>query len=212
MARCSDIDPLTTALRGRRSAARGPARVAGHIEDCPSCHRHVAAERSARTVVRAHADTLIDAAPAHLRGRCAAAGRSGRPAVWGCPCSAGRGWPMALAATLVLAVAAARRSTALVVNPSTGRRGPARPRPPEVLRPVRGAGGLCSPPRCRPPSRRVTASTSRCPRRTQAERPDAGRRAPLPLSGRHGGACPVPGGRRAGVAVCASSGRPAESD
>jgi anti-sigma factor RsiW len=105
MARCSDIDPLTTAYVDGEVPPGDRLRLAGHIDECPSCHRNVAAEAAARTVVRAHAETLIDAAPADLRGRCAAA-RAPR-AGWGLVRLSQARWPMALAATLLLAVGAA---------------------------------------------------------------------------------------------------------
>ena len=106
MAHCSDIDPLTTAYVDGEGPPGDRQRVAGHVERCPSCHQHVAAEQSARTVVRAHAESLIDAAPADLRGRCAAAARL-RPSGRNLPRLSQVRWPMALAATLLLAVGAA---------------------------------------------------------------------------------------------------------
>ena len=117
MALCSDIDPLMTAYVDGEVPPIQKLRVAGHIEDCPSCHRHAAAEQVARSVVRAHAESIIEAAPADLQGRCATAGRSG---------AAGRrsvlllnraGWPMALAATLLLAVGGAL-VYGTMINPS----------------------------------------------------------------------------------------------
>jgi anti-sigma factor RsiW len=92
-------------------------RVVGHIEDCPSCLRHVAAERAARSVVRAHSGTLVEAAPAHLHGRCAAAGRSGAAGRGGRLLLSRAGWLMALAASLLLAIGAAV-VYGTVVNPS----------------------------------------------------------------------------------------------
>jgi anti-sigma factor RsiW len=106
MARCSDIDPLTTAYVDGEVPPGDRLRLAGHIDECPACHRNVAAEAAARTVVRAHAETLIDAAPADLRGRCAAAARAPSSG-WGLTRLSQARWPMALAATLLLAVGAA---------------------------------------------------------------------------------------------------------
>jgi anti-sigma factor RsiW len=105
MARCSDIDPLTTPFVDGEVPAGDRLRIAGHIDDCPSCHRNVAAETAARTVVRAHAGTLVEAAPSHLHGRCNAAARARRTG-WGLPRLSQARWPMALAATLLLALGA----------------------------------------------------------------------------------------------------------
>ena len=117
MARCSDIDPLMTPYVDGEVAPGDRLRVAGHIDDCPSCHRHAAAEQAARSVVRAHAESLVEAAPAQLRGRCAAAGRSRAAAFRGLPRLSRAGWPLALAATLLLAVGAAL-VYGTVVNPA----------------------------------------------------------------------------------------------
>lgn len=118
MARCSDIDPLMTAYVDGEVPPIQKLRVAGHIEDCPSCHRHAAAEQAARSVVRARAGTIIEAAPAHLRGRCSTAGRSGAAAGRrGAVLLSRAGWPMALAATLLLAVGGAL-VYGTVINPS----------------------------------------------------------------------------------------------
>jgi len=106
MARCSDIDPLTTPYVDGEVPPGERLRLAGHIDDCPSCHRNVTAEAAARTLVRAHAEALVDAAPADLRVRCAAAARP-RQAGWGLARLSQARWPMAMAATLLLAVGAA---------------------------------------------------------------------------------------------------------
>ena len=106
MARCSDIDPLTTAYVDGEVPAADTLRVRGHIEDCPTCYRHVAAEQAARAVLRSRADTLVERAPERLRGSCAAAGRTGATGRR-LPLLSRASWPMALAATLVLAVTAA---------------------------------------------------------------------------------------------------------
>jgi anti-sigma factor RsiW len=107
MARCSDIEPLMTPYVDGEVPPGDRLRVAGHIDDCPPCQRHAAAEQAARSVVRAHADSLVETAPAHLRGRCAAVGRSRAAFLRGLPRLSRAGWPIALAATLVLAVGGA---------------------------------------------------------------------------------------------------------
>lgn len=117
MARCSDIEPLKTPYVDGEVPPADRLRVAGHIEDCPSCHRQVDAERAARTVVRAHAGTMVEHAPAHLRGRCAAAARSRTAAGRGLPLLSRAGWPMALAASVLLAFGAALAYGTLI-NPS----------------------------------------------------------------------------------------------
>ncbi|MCX6549769.1 MAG: zf-HC2 domain-containing protein [Acidobacteria bacterium] len=107
MARCSDIDPLTTPFVDGESSPSERMRVAGHIEDCPECHRHVAAEQTARAVVRARAEHLVQPAPAGLRSRCTATSRHRvpRPArARSFPLLSRAGWPIALAATMLLAV------------------------------------------------------------------------------------------------------------
>lgn len=106
MARCSDIDPLLTPYVDGETPEVEQARVEAHLGACPPCQRHADAEQAARTVLRAHASGLIVPAPSALRARCTGSARHAR--AW----SSGRlvafarrtSWPVALAATLVLAL------------------------------------------------------------------------------------------------------------
>lgn len=84
--------------------------VARHLEACPPCRCGAVAERVGRQVVRDHADALMAAAPGALRVRCAASAPH-RPAAWSI-----RRTPLAIAATLILAVAGAIVYST-VVNP-----------------------------------------------------------------------------------------------
>ncbi|MDO8835828.1 MAG: zf-HC2 domain-containing protein [Vicinamibacterales bacterium] len=100
MKRCSELDTLVTPFVDGEVSPSDRAAVTEHLGACPPCQRRATAEQSARSVVRTHAGELVAAAPVGLRERCrAASGRSpGRSAVR---------WPLAMAATLVLAVGGA---------------------------------------------------------------------------------------------------------
>jgi anti-sigma factor RsiW len=116
---CRDIDALMTPVVDSEAAAADRARVEGHLRECASCHRQMHAEREARQLVHERAATLVGHAPLGLRARCAATRAQAAPAARPrLPLLSRAGWPMALAATLVLAVAGAAVYS-LVVNPST---------------------------------------------------------------------------------------------
>jgi anti-sigma factor RsiW len=116
---CRDIDALMTPVVDNEAAAADRARVEGHLRECASCHRQMHAEREARQLVHERAATLVGHAPLGLRARCAATRAQAAPAARPrLPLLSRAGWPMALAATLVLAVAGAAVYS-LVVNPST---------------------------------------------------------------------------------------------
>jgi anti-sigma factor RsiW len=116
---CRDIDALLTPVVDNEAAAADRARVEGHLRECASCHRQMHAEREARQLVHERAATLVGHAPLGLRARCAATRAQAAPAARPrLPLLSRAGWPMALAATLVLAVAGAAVYS-LVVNPST---------------------------------------------------------------------------------------------
>ncbi len=103
MKSCPDVDALVTPyVDGEVSAAERQA-VGDHLAQCPPCDAHERAERSAHDALRAHAEGLTSPAPAALRQRCAASAWAARHRVTG---ESGRRlpWPLAAAATLVLAV------------------------------------------------------------------------------------------------------------
>lgn len=115
---CRDIDALTTRVVDGEATGAERQRVDGHVRACPPCRRHVQAEQQARQLVRDHAGTLVGHAPVGLRAKCAAS----REEAWGAsvrrmPLLSRAGWPMALAATLVLAIAGSALY-GLVINPS----------------------------------------------------------------------------------------------
>jgi anti-sigma factor RsiW len=115
---CREIDALTTRVVDNEASAADRVRVEGHARECPSCGRHVEAERQGRQVLRDHAAALVGHAPPGLHARCAAARPDAAPAARRPVLSLSRaGWPVALAATLVLAIAGAAFYGA-VIGPS----------------------------------------------------------------------------------------------
>jgi hypothetical protein len=99
MKSCSEIDNLVTPY------VDGEA-VPADLGACPSCRRHAGTEQLVREVVRTQASGLVTSAPTALRARCQSFRRSMvRPGSM--PIAGRTSWPLALAATLVLAVAAA---------------------------------------------------------------------------------------------------------
>jgi anti-sigma factor RsiW len=107
METCTEIDPLTTPFVDAEASAMDRERVDRHLGECPGCRGHVVAEQRAREVVRAHGDALIVRAPLALRARCGSASAAAWPrlARGAMPLLSRTGWPMALAATIVLAIA-----------------------------------------------------------------------------------------------------------
>lgn len=110
MKRCSELDTLVTPFVDGEVGPSDHAAVVEHLEACPPCHRRAGAEQAARGVVRTRASQLMTPAPGRLRDRCRAS--SGRP-----PARAVARWPLAMAATLVLAVAGALVYSTFI-NPS----------------------------------------------------------------------------------------------
>lgn len=110
MKRCSELDTLVTPFVDGEVSPSDRLAVAEHLGACPPCQRRATAEQAARTVVRTRAGQLVTAAPDGLGERCRmASGRAaGRSAVR---------WPLAMAATLVLAVAGALVYSTFI-NPS----------------------------------------------------------------------------------------------
>jgi anti-sigma factor RsiW len=118
MESCNDIDPLVTRVADDEATAGERVRVEGHVSECAPCHLQLHAERETRQLVRDRADMLVGHAPLGLRARCSATRVQAAPPVRRpLPLLSRAGWPMALAATLVLAVAGSA-FYGLVVNPS----------------------------------------------------------------------------------------------
>jgi hypothetical protein len=115
---CRDIDPLVTRVADEVATIAERGRVEGHVRDCAPCHLQLHAERESRQLVRERADLLVGHAPLGLRARCAATrAQAAPPAPRRVPLLSRASWPMALAATLVLAVGGSA-IYGLVVNPS----------------------------------------------------------------------------------------------
>ena len=115
---CRDIDPLVTRVADDEATVAERGRVEGHVRACAPCHLQLHAERESRQLVRERADLLVGHAPLGLRARCAATrAQAAPPASRRVPLLSRASWPMALAATLVLAVAGST-FYGLVVNPS----------------------------------------------------------------------------------------------
>jgi hypothetical protein len=115
---CKDIDPLMTRVADREATAAEGGRVEGHVRQCAPCHLQLHAEYESRRLVRERAGMLVGHAPLALRARCAAArAQAATPRRRPLPLLSRAAWPMALAATLVLAVAGSALY-GLVVNPS----------------------------------------------------------------------------------------------
>lgn len=115
---CRDISPLLTRVVDSEATAAERGRVDGHVRDCAPCQHQLRAEREASRLVRERADILIGHAPLGLRARCAAARAQAAPPMRRpLPRLSRASWPMALAATLVLALAGSA-FYGLVINPS----------------------------------------------------------------------------------------------
>jgi anti-sigma factor (TIGR02949 family) len=117
---CSWIDPLVTPFVDGELPEGQQETLTAHITACPKCRTRVAAERAVRTLMRSRrAELDMRTAPPSLKSRCAALRQqASRPAPFeSFPATSGRRtaartWrsrfaPLALAATLLLAVAGA---------------------------------------------------------------------------------------------------------
>jgi anti-sigma factor (TIGR02949 family) len=104
---CDELEPLRAALVDGEIGEADRARIEAHLAGCPACARHVHVERTIRELIRSRRAALTsDAAPARLHARVASlASGGGRRAMpsWA--------WPMAAAATVLLAVAGLRLAT-----------------------------------------------------------------------------------------------------
>jgi anti-sigma factor RsiW len=108
MSKCRDLDPLFAPYADGEGAAADRAAVESHLDRCPPCRENVAEQRTVRAAVAACRPSLRASAPSELRARCAAHARTvpRRRSVAGR--LAERPWiPLSLAATLIIAVAAA---------------------------------------------------------------------------------------------------------
>jgi anti-sigma factor RsiW len=114
---CREINPLVTRVVDNEATDAERGRVDGHLRECPPCRLGLHAEREARQLVRDRADHLVGHAPLGLRAKCTAARALVPPVRRSVPLLSRARWPVALAATLVLAVAGAA-FYGLVVNPS----------------------------------------------------------------------------------------------
>jgi len=115
---CKDISPLVTRVADDEAAGAERGRVEGHVGECAACRVQLHAEREARQLLQDRSAALIGHAPLGLRSRCAATRTpAAQPVRRPLPLLSRAGWPMALAATLVLAVAGSA-FYGLVVNPA----------------------------------------------------------------------------------------------
>jgi anti-sigma factor RsiW len=108
MRTCRDIEPLVTPFLDGEATPQEQREVSGHLGACSPCQADAAAQQTARSVLRARAPELGVNAPEALRARCAALAAPAR-APHGRVLAFPRrvSWPLAMAATLVLAVAGA---------------------------------------------------------------------------------------------------------
>ncbi|MFO7695458.1 MAG: zf-HC2 domain-containing protein [Vicinamibacterales bacterium] len=115
---CRETGPLVTRVADSEATTVERGVVDAHLRECAPCRFQLHAEREARLLVHDRASALVGHAPLGLRARCAATRvQASPPARRPLPLLSRVGWPMALAATLVLAVAGSA-FYGLVVNPS----------------------------------------------------------------------------------------------
>ena len=114
---CREMDPLRTRVVDNEATTAERRSVDGHLRTCLPCARDLHAEGEARQLMRDRAGELVGHAPLGLRTRCAAT-RAVAPVRRPLPLLSRAGWPMALAATLVLAVAGGALY-GLLISPST---------------------------------------------------------------------------------------------
>jgi anti-sigma factor RsiW len=108
MSKCRDLDPLFAPYADGAVAPADRASVESHLDRCPPCRENVAEQRTVRAVVAACRPSLRSSAPNELRARCAAHAGKTRPRRSIASRLVERPWiPVSLAATLVIAVAAA---------------------------------------------------------------------------------------------------------
>jgi anti-sigma factor RsiW len=108
MRTCRKIEPLVTPFVDGEATAEQQQEVSRHLGVCSPCEADAAAQQTARTVLRARAPELGAKAPDALRARCAAlAASAGAPRGRVLAFPRRVSWPLAMAATLVLAVSGA---------------------------------------------------------------------------------------------------------
>ncbi len=115
---CRETGPLVTRVADSEATAVESGAVDQHLRTCGPCRHQLHAEREARQLVHDRAAALVGHAPLGLRARCLATRVPGPPRLGSRPPLLSRaGWPIALAATLVMAVAGSALY-GLVINPS----------------------------------------------------------------------------------------------
>jgi anti-sigma factor RsiW len=104
MSDCRQIESLLPPYVDGEARPEASVRIEAHLSQCSDCRDRVAAERTARAVLRAKAASLVSVAPPGLRTRLAVMLRSEpiRPLGW-----RGRVTAFAAAASVVMAVAVA---------------------------------------------------------------------------------------------------------
>src|SRR6185436_5700151 len=108
MSKCRDLDPLFAPYADGDVAPADRASVESHLDRCPPCRENVAEQRTVRAAVAACRPSLLASAPDELRARCAAQAQGAPRRRSFAGRLADRPWiPLSLAATLVIAVAAA---------------------------------------------------------------------------------------------------------
>lgn len=108
MRTCREIAPLVTPFLDGEADQTQQQEVGSHLSACSPCQADAAAQGAARTVLRSRAPMIRAQAPVGLRARCEslASPRSATPSrVLAFPRRVR--WPLAMAASLLLAVAAA---------------------------------------------------------------------------------------------------------
>lgn len=107
MKTCRDILPLVTPFVDGEATPDQQAAVRSHLEACGVCRAEVAAGQTARRLLRAHRTGVSAAAPSGLEARCRSLATPARSSARVLALPRRVSWPLALAATLVLAVAGA---------------------------------------------------------------------------------------------------------
>jgi len=108
MSKCHDLDPLFAPYADGDVAPADRASLESHLDRCPPCRENVAEQRTVRAAVAACRSSLRSSAPNELRARCAAHAPVARRRGSIASRLAQQPWiPLSLAATLIIAVAAA---------------------------------------------------------------------------------------------------------
>lgn len=112
---CREVDPLVTRVADGEATDAERRRVEAHTRQCAPCGWGLHAEREAGKLVRERGGALVGHAPSGLRARCTVERAvEAFPRPRRAPFMSRAGWPMTLAATLLLAVAGAALSGLIV--------------------------------------------------------------------------------------------------